>query len=66
MFSFTYKVAFENISIVEQEEIFWEGEKRLQGHLLCPGLAQAETGHRILVVHFRKKRVWELEDKRWH
>lgn len=29
MFSFTYKVAFENISIVEQEEILGEGEKRL-------------------------------------
>lgn len=43
------------MSGVEGEEILQEREKKLQGHLLCCGLAQAEIRHRIMVGHPRKE-----------
>lgn len=45
------KVTFEIVSGVEREGIWGDGEKRLQAHLLCPMLVQAEIRHGTMAGH---------------
>lgn len=62
------KVVFETVFCVEREGILWEGEKRLQGHLLCSGLERAEIRHRTLVGHPQKEGGygnWEIRLWLW-